>query len=302
MGNLIFIAACFLGGFFLRRTGRFPENFPASLNAFIIHFSLPALTLVYIHQIEFSWELFFPLSMAWIFFAFGFLFFNFAGRLLNLPSRTVGCLILTCALGNTSFVGLPMIEAFYGQAYLGTGLIVDQAGTFVVLSTLGILTATRYASGRVPFTVILKRIFTFPPFYAVILAVGTRPLLYPDWLNLIIERFGQTLIPLALISVGFQIRFSSVRQYAKKLVTGLVFKLVIGPAFILALFVFVMKGYGPLVRVTIFEAAMPPIIMGSIIAIEYKLDPHLASLLLGVGIPLSFLTLTGWWWMLSTAF
>jgi predicted permease len=52
-------------------------------------------------------------------------------------------------------------------------------------------------------------------------------------------------------------------------------------------------------RVTIFEAAMAPMITAGIIAVDHDLDPPLVSLLLGVGIPLSFLTLAGWWWLLQ---
>jgi malate permease and related proteins len=55
---------------------------------------------------------------------------------------------------------------------------------------------------------------------------------------------------------------------------------------------------GPHIQVTLFEAAMPPMIVSAIVAAEHDLDPPLATLMVAVGIPLSFLTLTGWWWML----
>jgi predicted permease len=51
--------------------------------------------------------------------------------------------------------------------------------------------------------------------------------------------------------------------------------------------------------VTLFEAAMPPMIAASIIAQEHDLDPNLATLMVAVGLPLSFLTLSGWWWVLQ---
>ena len=42
---------------------------------------------------------------------------------------------------------------------------------------------------------------------------------------------------------------------------------------------------------TIFEAAMAPQIGAAIVAMEHKLDPPLVTLMVGIGIPLSFLTL-----------
>jgi predicted permease len=51
--------------------------------------------------------------------------------------------------------------------------------------------------------------------------------------------------------------------------------------------------------VTVFEAAMGPMIGASIVAIDHELDPPLLTLMVGVGIPLSFLTLPVWWHLLS---
>jgi predicted permease len=56
---------------------------------------------------------------------------------------------------------------------------------------------------------------------------------------------------------------------------------------------------GPIGQVTIFEAAMAPQIGAAIVAIENKLDPPLVTLMVGLGIPLSFLTLPVWWYVLQ---
>src|SRR5262249_37849455 len=44
----ILLVACFLIGMLLRRSGRLPANAHAALNGFVIHISLPALTLLYV--------------------------------------------------------------------------------------------------------------------------------------------------------------------------------------------------------------------------------------------------------------
>ena len=51
---------------------------------------------------------------------------------------------------------------------------------------------------------------------------------------------------------------------------------------------------GESMRITLFEAAMPPMIGAAIVAMEHKLDPPLITLMVGIGIPLSFLTLPVW--------
>lgn len=51
-------------------------------------------------------------------------------------------------------------------------------------------------------------------------------------------------------------------------------------------------------QVTLFEAAMAPMISAGIIAVDHRLNPPLVALMVGIGIPLSFVTLPVWWWLL----
>lgn len=289
---------CFVAGMLLHRSGRMPGNAPAALNSFIIHVSLPALTLLYIHDMKFSLDVGFMAGMAWISFAMAMAFFWLAGRWLKLPRGTVGALILTGGLGNTSFFGLPMIEAYYGKEGIASGIIVDQLGSFLVLSTLGITVAGLYSSGRPSGGEILRRIAFFPPFVALAAALLLLPVDYAPWFTVLLKRLGDTLAPLALLSVGLQLRLGQIAEHRRNLAIGLSFKLLLAPLAICLLYVHLLGAHGQAIEVTLFEAAMPPMITASIIASEHDLDPPLAALMVAVGLLVSFVTLTGWWWIL----
>jgi malate permease and related proteins len=125
------------------------------------------------------------------------------------------------------------------------------------------------------------------------------PFEYPIWLDDLFRRLGATLIPIALVSVGYQLQLSHVRGKASALTVGLVFKLAVGPALILLLFAPMLRSDWQVLSVTVFEAAMGPMIGASIVAMDHELDPPLVTLMVGVGIPLSFLTLPVWWYLLS---
>ena len=56
---------------------------------------------------------------------------------------------------------------------------------------------------------------------------------------------------------------------------------------------------GLLMDVSIMEAAMAPMITASILASTYGLKPKLSSMMIGFGIPLSFITLAFWFWILQ---
>ena len=75
--------------------------------------------------------------------------------------------------------------------------------------------------------------------------------------------------------------------------------LVLGPALILLLFAVVLGAEGDILQVTVFEAAMAPMIGASIVALDHELDPPLLTLMIGIGIPLSFLTLPVWAYLLA---
>ena len=301
MNNYVLLAACMLLGVLLHRSGRLPANAAASLNGFVVHISLPAMTLTYVHGLKLNTNLILPALMAWVMFALGCGFFWLVGRALRFSRATTGGLMLTGGLANTSFIGLPMIETFYGPRFLGLGILIDQLGSYFVLSTLGILVASLYASGRsVSAKAVVRKITLFAPFQAFVLALLLMPLDYPTWLDELLRRLGATLVPIALVSVGYQLQLSLVQGRALALTVGLLFKLVIAPTLILLLFVRWLSGDGQVLNVTVFEAAMAPMIGASIVAIDHELDPPLVTLMVGLGIPLSFVTLPVWWRFLGT--
>lgn len=299
MNNYVLLGACLLLGLFLRRSGRLPDNAAASLNGFVVHISLPALTLTYVHGLKLDTSLILPALMAWVMFGVGCGFFWLAARALGFSRATTGGLMLTGGLANTSFIGLPMIDTFYGPQFLGLGILIDQLGSYFVLSTLGILVASLYSGHSMNAKTVIRKIVLFVPFQAFVLALLLMPFEYPIWLDELLKRLGATLVPIALVSVGYQLQLSQVRGKAYALTVGLVFKLAVAPALILLLFAGVLGAEGPVLSVTVFEAAMGPMIGASIVAIDHELDPPLLTLMVGVGIPLSFLTLPVWWHLLS---
>lgn len=299
MTNIILMAVCFVLGIFLRRTGRLPQATPSVLNSYIINVVLPALALLHIHGLEFSPGLVYPAAMAWVLFAGAYIFFRTLGKTAGFSAGTVGALFLTGGLGNTSSLGLPMIEAFYGREYLGIGILADQLGSFIALSTVGIALAAAYSSEKTSGKEIARKVLLFPPFMAMVLAFTLTPVTFPVWFEGVLESIGGTLPPLALLSVGFQLRVGHIRDRIRPLAVGLIYKLILGPALVATIFVLVLGARGAEIQVAIFETAMAPMISGSVLAAEHDLDPSLSSLMVGVGVPLSFLTLPLWWWVLG---
>ncbi len=195
-----------------------------------------------------------------------------------------------------------MIETFYGASFLGLGILIDQLGTYMVLSTVGIVVALMYSTSwteTVAAASVVLKVLKFTPFQALLLALVLRPLDVPEGVEQLLDRLGVTLAPLALVSVGYQLRLCDLAGRIPALTLGLLFKLVLGPVLVTVVLIKLLGTNGPTTQVAIFEAAMAPQIGAAIVAMEHKLDPPLVTLMVGIGIPLSFLTLPLWWYVLQ---
>ena len=89
----------------------------------------------------------YPVLVVWIGIFASILFFAGLGKIFGWKSSLIGALIMCAGFGNTSFVGIPLIQAMYGEEGLKTVMLVDQPG-FVALSTVGILVANFYSGSK----------------------------------------------------------------------------------------------------------------------------------------------------------
>lgn len=285
------LGTCLVLGVLARRSGKFPEGSAGPFNTFVLYVALPALVLRVMHRLEFVPSLLVAAVVPWLYYLAAGPFFRWLGPRLGLSKESVAALVLTGGLGNTAFVGLPMAEALLGSEGLAVAVVADQLGSFLVLSTLATLAAARAsAEVELPLSALAKKVATFPPFVALVVSLLLRPVGYPVWVESVLERLGALLTPLALFSVGLQLRLSGVKARLPALSLGLFYKLVLVPG-VVTLGLLALPGLSPVVvQATVLQAAMAPMVSAAILAAEHRLDPELAVLMVGVGIPLSFVT------------
>jgi len=301
MDGLLFIGFFFLCGMICRHLN-FPADSGRGCISVVIYIILPCITLKMLHEIEMTISLVVPVIAIWLPVALAIVFFYLVGRSANYSSRTIGALILGAAFANTSLVGIPLVNYFAGQQYTGLAVWIDQAGTYLALCLIGIPIAA-IASGdpalKVNVSGIAKRITTFPPFLAMVIALATRPFDYPDWLLQLLDNTAAAMVPFALFGVGFQLEFKGLTGRFAPLSVALIFSLVISPASILLFFVGIAGIVSTEIKVTILEIANGPQIGAAALAMQYRLDPSLVAGIVGIGIAASLVTTHGWWWGLT---
>lgn len=296
MNNFILIAVCILSGMLLKRAKAIHPEAHKGINTWILYLALPAVSFKYLPHIEFTPELLFPVITIFLVVLTSGLVMNWYCRSKGYSKRTKSTLELASGYSNTSFIGFPMVIAFFGEEYLALAVICDQT-MFTALSTLGMITSlkgSRKNKNKLSSAFILKRLFTFPPFVTCVLAIVLSRFIDFSSTEPFFGMLAATVAPMALFSVGLQLKFRGWQKLIPQISFSLIFKLLLAPAIVLIIALLVgIKGAIP--KITVFEMAMPTLITSSIVAEQFGLNMKLMNLIIGVGIIISFGTLFLWY-------
>jgi len=274
-----------------------PENAAETLNRVVIVLCLPALIFIHVPTLEPSLDLLPLVLVPWLLLALTIVLVLTSARLFGFSRPATAVLLVLIPLGNTSFLGFPLVEALLGADKVRFAVVYDQFGSFLIVCTHVLFVVAWYGSGSRPTVgLIARRIATFPPFVALIGALVLGNAWFPDWLMTLTEAFADMLLPLVTLAVGLQLKLKLVPEYRWPLVFGLAGKLVVLPAVALLLAV-LMRVESPIFEVLVLESAMPPMITAAALASSARLAPPLASAMVAWGVLFSAATVPLWHWL-----
>lgn len=298
MENFYLVLAYLAIGFLLRRLPAMPDNSGLVLNIYVLYVALPALILKNIKLLEFSFALLIPAVTPWLLLLVVLATVLLLSKVFGWSREVTGALLIILPLGNTSFLGYPMTEALFGQHAMPYAVVYDQVGSFIALATYVTIVAAIYSptvSKPTPKTILLK-IIGFPSFIALIAGLLLRDIHFPPFAVSLIDNLAATLVPVVMIAVGFQLTFRFSKSEITPLCSALLIKLALMP-FSTWLIWRALGQEGLAVQISIFQAAMPPMISAGAIAIMAGLAPRLVSGVVGFGILLGLLTLPVVYWL-----
>jgi len=291
MANFILIGI-FVGlGLLFRRLEAFPKDSAQVLNMFALYVSLPALILLKMPQLHLGREALVAAVMPWGVLLFLVLLILLAARSLGWSRAKTGVLLLVVPIGNTSFMGIPMVNAFFGSKGIPYLIVYDQIGTMLSFALYGSLILAIYGrEGSLKISSVARRALTFPPTMAAAAGLALRPWPYPEAVVSTLHGISQSLTPLVMTAIGLQLRWRLDRSVIGPLSYGLLIKLLIAP--VAALVVCRLFGLTGLpVDISVFEAGMPPMVTAAALAVVAGMESELAIALVGIGIIFAFATL-----------
>ena len=290
MENYILIVVAIAIGYGLNRLRIFPEDAAAILNKFVIFISLPAMILLQIPKLPFSMDIVIPVIIAWIVMIITAILTLAVSKLLHFTKEVTGALMLVAVLTNSSFLGIPIINAYLGTEALPFILVYDQMGTFLALATYGIFVASYYSNtSEINVQIMIVKVLTFPPFISLIIALFFIGTPFPDVILKVLSTLANTIVPVALVAVGLQLQLKLPGHEIKPFGIALFIKLIIAP--MIALAIVNIAGWTNLAAsVSVMEAGMAPMITAGAMASLSGLAPRLSSAIVGYGILISFFT------------
>jgi len=276
-----------------------PDNAADTLDLIVLYVWLPAAVLRYAPRLHLDASVFAIALVPWLLLLATVVLVALATRALDFRRDERAVLLLCVALGNTSFLGYPLISALVGEQALPYAVVYDQFGAFLILSTFGLVVLARYGGDR-PLRAheMALRVVRFPPLVALVIGLSVMPVEPPAMIAGLLLRLSEALLPLAMLAIGLTIRFSLPRDELKPLAVGLSLKLLVMPA--LAFAMLPLFGFDALkAHAVVLESAMPPMVTAGALAISHRLAPRLAAAMVGFGLLLSMLTLPAWAWVLA---
>jgi predicted permease len=288
---LAVVLACFAAGLIAQRLAPRSTTLIGPLDVAVISVTLPALILARLPDLELGSDLVVPVAAAWGCLALAAGAVLLGARRFGWSRATVGALLLVTPLGNTTFLGLPMVESLLGKPELSRALAFDQLGTFLALATYGSVVAARWGSGEGGWGPVLGRLVRFPPFLAVVASFGLRLVELPDGLDDALGSIGRLVGPLAMLALGLRFRVAASARARQAAIWCLSTKMLLLPLAVLAVAA-LAGGVDDLAwRASVLEAGMPPMVTAGVVAARADLDEELATTVIGIGLLVALVTI-----------
>lgn len=318
-------------GFFLGR--KLPKTSPTYLGKYLFWFGVPISILAFLRRADLSgWVLIAPIT-AWIAilvgagFAWMWIDLGLSDERLKSFSRglvqagngeettsatnsfslatsewsrpTQGSFLLAMMVGNTAFLGYPIILGLVGPQHFAWALFFDLLGTTLGVYGLGVAVSAYFGTAHKHQGSVIQALLKTPALWCMGLGLILRTLPFPPLAEEILQGTGWTSVNLALVMIGMQLSQLSALRHIKKALTCLAIKMLLVPLVVgTGLMFFGVTGAPRLVLV--LQMAMPPAFATVVFAETFNLDRELAVTTLVLGYPAILFILPIWMWLFGT--
>jgi len=296
--QMVVLIGCGLVWQLLKPGGLDSRQMRAVLTGAVYYLFLPALVLRVIWQA--------PLGIASLHIALlaavgvlsGAVLAWLAMRALRVSPVVAGACILAAAWPNATYVGLPVLEAVFGELGRSTAIQYDLFACTPLLLTLGIMIARHYGDTRgTARDSGMATLLRVPPMWAAVLAVALNvaDLTMPALLQGSLQLLGNAVVPLMLFSLGLSLQWQSLHwRQLPALVPVLLIQLMLMPLLVWA-GALSLGLEGMRLQAIVLEASLPSMVLGLVFCDRYGLDTGVYAAAVTLSTALSLVTMPIWY-------
>jgi predicted permease len=258
---------------------------------YVLQVALPAVIIAKISTVSFDADVVLPIVVAWSVLLVEIVAVLLASRMFKWDRSITGALLLVGVLGNTSFLGLGMVESLLGADHLASAIAYDQVGTFVGLALWGSFVASTYGAGESGWRPVLNRLSRFGPFIALLASLVFRIVDLPEEAYSILNGVGKTVGPVAMCALGLRFTLNVSRSVQVPAVFGLILKMVALPGLVYVISMLIGSPHDLAWSTSVLQSAAPPMVSAGVVAVGAGLSAELVAFMMGVGTLVAFVSL-----------
>ena len=288
---LALVIGAFLLGWLVKTIRPIPVVVTAWADKYVLQVALPAVIIAKISTVSFDADVVLPIVVAWSVLLVEIVAVLLASRMFKWDRSITGALLLVGVLGNTSFLGLGMVESLLGADHLASAIAYDQVGTFVGLALWGSFVASTYGAGESGWRPVLNRLSRFGPFIALLASLVFRIVDLPEEAYSILNGVGKTVGPVAMCALGLRFTLNVSRSVQVPAVFGLILKMVALPGLVYVISMLIGSPHDLAWSTSVLQSAAPPMVSAGVVAVGAGLSAELVAFMMGVGTLVAFVSL-----------
>ncbi len=289
-------------GYFLNKRGYFPERVPQAINKIVFKILLPINIFNSIFTTNlaeaFRWDVALYVGISCI---ISFLTITFIVKRIEKTRDFIPVMIQGIHKANYNLLSVSIVSSFFGSA-IGMTAVLVAIITPIVNTCSAITFESNLGKERTSVAVLAKKTLKNPLVLGSLVGVAANlcHLPIPKFiLSGVIKNLSGMATPLALLTLGATLEFSSLKRYAKQLSIVAAGKLVLLPAVILPIAILIGIRGADLLAVTIY-CASPTAVNSYSTAVSMGGNEELAGDVVIVTSVLSILTLFLWMCLLGS--
>ena len=276
-----------------------PPRWPEYLASFLFWVGIPLAILSFIRRAELSSNLWVAGLVAWGALLSGFVLASLWYRkVMPLSEKATQTLILSAGIGNTGFVGFPILLALVDVKYFGWAVVYDLLGTALGGYGLGPVLSGYWQGQSMNGQNLARSLVSNPVLLSFAFALLTVNVPLPRTLEAALQIAGFAAIDGSLLLLGM--RLGQVKRWGSLLevIPALLIKMLLVPLGLWA-FLHLFGLSEPILSALVLQSAMPPAFATLVLAETYDQDRLLAVTAIAAGMGFLAITLPLWHYLLK---